>query len=479
MKVFFFIYLLLILFVLQAKAKIEHSFDIITYNIRYDSESDSPNWNLRKKHVVDLLLFYQSALFGVQEALHHQLQDMDDAMQGYSWVGVGRDDGKEAGEYSAIFYKEDLFDVLETETFWLSLTPEKPSKSWDAALPRVCTWAKFNHRPTNSIFFVFNTHFDHIGSQARFMSTQLIIEKIKDIAGESPFILMGDFNFSPVTEPYQNIVKEDNIYDAQEVSQTPHYGPEGTFNGFKFHEPLGEKIDHIFVGNKFDVLRHGIISDSYELNYPSDHLPVLAEVKFKDEKITSRDRWAEELEIFENQIIDPKMTLFTGSSSIRLWKGLDKNFPKRKIVNTSFGGSEIRDLIINADKAIFNYNPKHIIIYSGDNDIWNGKSAALVASDFQELFVKIRIKFPDSHIMYISIKPSLARIDKIEEIKETNFMIREFLDSQPKAIFIDIFEPMMDDKENPDPSLFVEDRLHLSEKGYELWNKILKPYLRD
>lgn len=457
----------------------DHSINAMTYNIRYDNKSDSPDWNQRKKYVIDLILFHKASILGVQEALHHQIKDMEDAMPGFSWIGKGRDDGMESGEFSPIFFKEEIFDLIETQTFWLSLTPEKPSKSWDAALPRVCTWAKFNHRPTNLIFYVFNTHFDHIGTEARYNSVKLITEKIKSIAGKAPFVLMGDFNFSPDTEPYQYLKKQENIFDAQNISQSPHYGPQGTFNGFNFHEPLGEKIDHIFVNDKFDVLRHGVISDSYELNYPSDHLPVIAEIKFKKDNLTSKDRWSEELDKITNQQFDPELSLFTGSSSIRLWTDLNKRFQNRKILNKGFGGSEIRDIIINAERLIFKHYPKHIVIYSGDNDIWSGKSATLVADDFEELFNQIRDRLPETEILFISIKPSPSRVKKIEEIKAANNLIRNFLNSQSKGTYIDVYSQMLDQEGNPDPTFFVEDNLHLNEKGYILWTKIVSPYLKN
>lgn len=465
-------------FSIQLKAQGEDAFKIMTYNIRYDNKADSPDWNLRKKHVIALIQFHKSDIVGVQEALHHQLKDMNKGLPGYKWVGKGRDDGKEGGEFSAIFYREAVFHLLEAETFWLSLTPEKPSKSWDAALPRVCTWAKFIHRATNTQFVVFNTHFDHRGADSRLNSTKLINEKAKTIAGNAPYVIMGDFNFAPESEPYQYLIKQEDFFDARNISQTQPYGPEGTFNGFNFHEKPGDRIDHVFLNQKFDVLRHGIISDSYELNYPSDHLPVLAELKFKNGKITSKDRWSNEIGMLDKQDFDSELSVFSGSSSIRLWKGLQESFKDRKVLNRGFGGSEMRDLIINAERVIFKYYPKHLILYSGDNDIWSGKSATTVASDFEELFNMIRARLPETEVIFISIKPSPSRMEKMEEIKLANDLIRKFLNTQSKGVYVDVFNPMLDISKNPDPSFFVEDNLHLNKKGYDLWTKILSPYLK-
>ncbi|MDQ3392863.1 MAG: endonuclease/exonuclease/phosphatase family protein [Bacteroidota bacterium] len=479
MKMLIFYSVLLLTIWKEVAAQAGESINVMTYNIRYDNKADSPDWYNRKKYVFDLIKFHNADIIGIQEALHNQMLDLGHALPGFSWVGKARDDGKEAGEYAAILYKEELFDLLNTGTFWLSLTPNQPSKSWDAALPRICTWAKLIHRATNTSFFVYNTHFDHIGIEARLRSSELLIEKAKEFSGEAPYLIMGDFNFSPSAEPYQNFVKEVNIFDAQEISLSPPYGPAGTFNNFKFHEPLGDKIDHIFANNKFQVLRHGALSDSYKQNYPSDHLPVLVEVRFKDEKITSRDRWKEELDAMEKTEFDKELALFTGSSSIRLWTGLQKRFKNIKVLNKGFGGSEIRDMIVNAEKLLFKYYPKQIIIYSGDNDIWNGKPALLVKKDFEELFNLISDRMPETEVLYISIKPSPSRMAKIEEIKYANSLIKKFLGSKTKGTFIDIYNPMLDSSGNPNAEYFVEDNLHLNEKGYELWTKILMPYLKN
>ncbi|HKI87617.1 MAG TPA: endonuclease/exonuclease/phosphatase family protein [Draconibacterium sp.] len=166
-------------------------------------------------------------------------------------------------------------------TFWLSETPEKPSKGWDAALNRIVTWGKFQSKVTGKQFIVFNTHFDHLGVEARKESAALIRKKIEEMTYDNalPAILTGDFNLTPDQEPILLIKKY--LSDAREISQEPPYGPAGTFNGFKWDAPLKERIDYIFVNDKVKVLKYAILTDSKDQRYPSDHLPVFAKIQLK------------------------------------------------------------------------------------------------------------------------------------------------------------------------------------------------------
>lgn len=261
----------------------DSTFNLITYNIRvdYQAPGDTLNtWTKRRDHVTALLKFHKAYLFGVQEALPHQLKDIKDALEGFDWVGISRDGERVPGEYSAIFYDTALFKLLETGTFWLSETPEKPGKAWDAAFPRICTWGKFEHLPTGHSFFYFNTHFDHKGTKARAESVALLKSKINDIAGDAPTIVSGDFNFSPESQEYKKLISG-KLMDAMKISETGHYGPADTYNDFDFYREPHPKIDFILLTNDFEVLRHGTLTDSFELRYPSDHLPVLAELKIR------------------------------------------------------------------------------------------------------------------------------------------------------------------------------------------------------
>ena len=255
--------------------------NIITYNIRLNTASDKENaWPNRKAEVVKLLKFYKADIFSVQEALYDQMMDLKEGMTGFAYVGVGRDDGNINGEFSAIFYNSNRYTPIENGTFWLSKTPGIPSKSWDAALNRICTWARFKEKESLKTFYVFNTHFDHKGVQARKESALLILKKISELSHRNEAILLtGDFNLTPEEKPLMLIRQK--LKDARQVSQAIPKGPAGTFNGFDFHSKLETRIDYIFVNKHIEVKQYSVLTDSKEDRYPSDHLPVLVEVQFK------------------------------------------------------------------------------------------------------------------------------------------------------------------------------------------------------
>ena len=257
---------------------------IITYNIRYNNPGDGINaWPNRSQQVAALLEFHQADIFGLQEALIGQIQDIQKQLPHMKWVGVGRDDGKEAGEFSPLFYNSKKFKALKSGWFWLSQTPEKPGLGWDAACNRICTWLLLEADKKDQQFMVFNTHFDHQGTKARTESAKLILQKIKELNRDNlPVILTGDFNLTPEQEPISVITKE--LKDSRSISKDAPYGPAGTFNGFKFDSPLKERIDYVFVNNRVEVKQYGVLSDSKDQRYPSDHLPVFVNFELKKEK---------------------------------------------------------------------------------------------------------------------------------------------------------------------------------------------------
>lgn len=267
--------LIVVLFFFFTGLYAQNNIVCLTYNIKLDFPKEGQNsWKNRKLFMVNQLQFYEPDIFGVQEAMPNQMKDLDSLLSDYNFVGVGRDDGNNQGEYSAIFYKSNKFKILSTSTFWLSQTPEKVSMGWDAVCNRVCTYALFENKNTNKQFYVFNTHFDHIGVEARKNSAILMIQKIKEINTEMhPVILMGDFNMQENHESIQYILKY--LKDSKTVSKSEPFGPSGTFNGFNFNEPVKERIDFIFVSPEIKVEKFAVLSDSKDCKYPSDHLPVL------------------------------------------------------------------------------------------------------------------------------------------------------------------------------------------------------------
>lgn len=256
------------------------SFRVMSYNIRYNNPNDGVHaWPNRADRVASSILFNQADLIGVQEALKGQLDELALKLPGYKWLGVGRDDGKESGEYSAIFYRTARFKPVDSGTFWLSKNPTVPgSKDWDAAITRVATWAHFQDLQADTSVFHFNTHFDHRGELAREKSAELLENRISRMAGSYPTVLTGDFNFTEEAAGYPVLTAslKDAFYSADE----PHHGPVSTFyGGFEVKREVGRRIDYIFVKNNMRTLQHATLSDNWEGAFASDHLAVIATLK--------------------------------------------------------------------------------------------------------------------------------------------------------------------------------------------------------
>ena len=255
--------------------------NIATYNLRMDTPTDGENaWPNRKDMVKALVQFHDFDIFGTQEGFVHQLKGICE-LDAYDYVGVGRDDGKEAGEHSAIIYKKDRFSVLDKGNYWLSETPDVPGKGWDATCcNRICSWAKFKDKTTGKEFFFFNVHYDHEGKEARRESSKLMISKIKSIAGNLPFFCTGDFNATPDSEPIQILYNDGTLIDSYKITKLPPYGPVGTYQGFKIQTRPEGRIDYIFVSKGIQINKHGVLTDINHNRLPSDHFPVVANVEW-------------------------------------------------------------------------------------------------------------------------------------------------------------------------------------------------------
>lgn len=274
-----------------------------SYNIRYDNPGDvekGNSWQQRVPVIAGLIRFHGFDVLGTQEAYHHQLRDLQKLLPNYSYVGCGRNDGKEAGEHAAIFFRKDNFTLLESGTFWLSQTPEQPGKGWDADLPRICTWAKLRKTEGGGTLFVFNTHFDHRGVQARLESARLIVSRIREIAKDEPVILTGDFNVDQTSESYRSLHDSGLLADSFETA-ADRYALNGTANAFRPDSKTESRIDHVFHTKQLKTVRYGVLTDTYrtpapdsqesqsgnfpgevkfhnfQTRLPSDHFPVLVE----------------------------------------------------------------------------------------------------------------------------------------------------------------------------------------------------------
>lgn len=254
----------------------------MTYNIRLDVAVDGENdWNRRREFFTSQIRFYEPDIWGVQESTPNQMNDLNKLLPEYSHIGIGRD-GVGQGEASAIFFKQDRFKVSNEETFWLSGTPDKVSKGWDASYIRICTYGLFKDLKTKKTFWVFNTHLDNNGVVARARGVEMILEKINEVnKKKNPVIFMGDFNAEPNSELLVNLRK--SMTDSREASEQKPFGPAGSFNGFQYNEPATHLIDYIFVDNsrRLRIKKYAILSESVNSRFPSDHFPVLIEIEIR------------------------------------------------------------------------------------------------------------------------------------------------------------------------------------------------------
>lgn len=264
------------------------SLKIASYNIRYNipenykfDSTRGEDWQRRGPAVAALIQYHEFGIFGTQEGMLHQLKDIQSWLTGYEYIGVGRDDGEQGGEHAAIFFQTDRFSVLEKGDFWLSVTPETPSKGWDATCcNRLCSWALFEDKLSHKQFYVFNAHFDHQGVKAREESAKLVLQKIEQIVSGKPVVFMGDLNGDHQSTWYKTLKESEMLSDTYLLVDDP-YTQNGSFNGFGRRLGSMSIIDHVFVSNHFVVNKWGILTDTYHGKFPSDHYPIAVTLGIK------------------------------------------------------------------------------------------------------------------------------------------------------------------------------------------------------
>ena len=272
---------LLFLAMAYGKAEDKEVLKIATFNLRMDTPSDGENaWFHRKDMVNDLIRFYGFDLFGTQEGFTHQLNDIL-RLSDYRFIGVGRDDGKDAGEHCAIFYRSDRFKVLDQGDFWLSEHPEKPGRGWDGTCcNRICTWGKFEDLKNHKQFYFFNVHYEYEGDVARRESSNLMISRIKSIAGNQPVFLTGDFNAFPTEEPIRILNDSGFLNDSYKITKEAPFGPVCTYHGYDSTIKTEERLDYIWVTDSIQIDKYGVLTNTLYGHTPSDHFPVMVVAEF-------------------------------------------------------------------------------------------------------------------------------------------------------------------------------------------------------
>ena len=272
---------LLFLAMAYGKAEDKEVLKIATFNLRMDTPSDGENaWFHRKDMVNDLIRFYGFDLFGTQEGFTHQLNDIL-RLSDYRFIGVGRDDGKDAGEHCAIFYRSDRFKVMDQGDFWLSEHPEKPGRGWDGTCcNRICTWGKFEDLKNHKQFYFFNVHYEYEGDVARRESSNLMISRIKSIAGNQPVFLTGDFNAFPNEEPIRILNDSGFLNDSYKITKEAPFGPVCTYHGYDSTIKTEERLDYIWVTDSIQIDKYGVLTNTLYGHTPSDHFPVMVVAEF-------------------------------------------------------------------------------------------------------------------------------------------------------------------------------------------------------
>lgn len=282
-----------LLIIATGMCALAQSLTVGSYNIRYKNRDDSLNgngWARRSQVIAAQINWEQPDIFGTQEVLHQQLADLTALLDGYQWIGVGRDDGKQAGEYAAIFYKPERVQLLEQGNFWLNETPDCPALGWDAACIRICTWGHFRDRTTQQEFFFLNLHMDHVGVTARRESAKLVMQRITEMTdgGKKLAVLTGDFNVPQTDELYALFTQSGVLKDC--YTHAKHrFAENGTFNSFDTQRFVSGRIDHILVTPATTVEAYAVRTDGYwspnargtmTRRNPSDHYPIFARIKF-------------------------------------------------------------------------------------------------------------------------------------------------------------------------------------------------------
>lgn len=263
---------------------------VMSFNLRLDTKNDGANaWPNRKEFLASQVTYHAPDILGTQEGLPHQIDWLAEHLTDYAYVGEGREGGHK-GEYSALFYNRHRLSVKQSGTFWLSPTPGEVSTGWDAALPRIVTWARFSERSGEKDFLAFNTHFDHQGALARLNSVDLILGMIDSLNKDKlPFVVTGDLNLTPDTAPLQKMAA--SLTDAY-LAAPVKLGPAGTFNGFNHSVPASRRIDYVFVSPGVEVVRYATLTDAVEGRYPSDHFAVTSTLHLRPRPVIVAHRGA-------------------------------------------------------------------------------------------------------------------------------------------------------------------------------------------
>ena len=504
--------LTLALFLICAAAGAQ-SLYIGQYNIRNNRNNDwkaGDGWDTRAQKVYDLINYESWDIFGSQEVLHDQLEGLMANLDGYDYVGVGRNDGATKGEYAPIFYKKDRIRCHKKGHFWISETPDVVgAKGWDASHCRICTYGQFEDKVTKKRFWMFNLHLDHRGVVARREGCKLVIAKIKEICGEQPFILTGDFNVDQKNEIY-SILADSGILNDTYHAAKHRMAETGPMNYFKPEFNTDSRIDHIFVSNHFNVKRYGVLTYSYwtpveitpeiqadldagkegviqhRSRMLSDHYPVAATIELPNLK--REQDWAQYRRYeAENKKDKDVKVVFMGNSITQNWRKYRPEFFTNGYVCRGIGGQMSSQMLARFRSDVLNLKPETVVILAGTNDIAMNQGYISLEHTMENIISMTELaKFNKIKVVLCSVlpgekfrwSPEVTSQECVAKIAQLNEMIKAYALAN-KIPYADFYSAMADENKFLSKVYHEHgtDPIHPNKEGYIVMEEVIQKIL--
>ena len=473
------------------------SINVGQYNIRYDNKNDAKNgnaWTERGPRIATFINHEAWDVVGLQEVLNHQLEDLRKTLPNYDYVGVGRDDGDKRGEYAPIFYKKSRIKCHKQGTFWLSETPEViGSKGWDAALPRICTWALLEDKTTKWRFWMFNLHMDHVGQAARVESARLILDKIAEMCGDEPYILTGDFNVDQNTPVYTELTQSGKLIDTYHKAKH-RMAENGTFNSFNPQSKVDGRIDHIFVSPRFTVHSYGLETPFYwacseeknEIRQYSDHYPISVSIELP--RLRAPQDWAQYGNYEQsNQEVKKAKVVFMGNSITSNWYRFHKEFfeNNKGYICRGISGQVTAQMLARFRSDVINLKPDTVVILAGTNDLAMNQGYVSIEHIFENIVSMTELAlYNNIDVVLCSVLPADRfkwswEIDTeraINSIKELNAKIKAYAKKQGLR-YADYYTEMADENLALKKE-YQQDPVHPNVAGYLVMERIIRQTLR-
>lgn len=485
------------------------------YNIRFDKAQDRENgngWDVRAPGIYNVINFEGWDIFGAQEVLHNQLNDLLANLDGYDYIGVGRDDGAKKGEYAPIFYKKSRLQCLNKGHFWLSETPDSVgSKGWDAALCRICTWGEFEDKTTKWRFWAFNLHMDHVGVIARCESAKLVLRKIEEMCGDAPYILTGDFNVDQNNNIYNILTDSKKLIDAYTIAK--HRMCEtGSMNFFNPQYKTDSRIDYIFLSPHFKVHKYGLHPYNYwqpiestpekekaiaagvegvelhKLRSLSDHYPIDALVELP--RLRSPQDWAQYNRYSKDNEKDKDKEIkvvFMGNSITQNWYRFHPEFFNENdgYVCRGISGQVTAQMLARFRSDVINLHPKKVVILAGTNDIAMNQGYVSIEHIYENIVSMAELaKYNGIKVVLCSVLPAdryswsweIDRERAINSIKTLNDKLRTYA-KKNKMQYADYYSAMVDEDMSMKKE-YQQDTVHPNKEGYLVMEKVIQEILK-